>query len=118
VPQHDPRPWVAATAKATPVPGEPDAANWPLEQPDAQAPQTPGDTVSATLNRSVWVTRRARQQAASALPAGAVRATTANMRPSLLSIAAGSWEPKATFRPSDRACRGGDVVNQPPRPRN
>jgi hypothetical protein len=95
VPQHEVPPWVAATAKATPVPGMPAADKPRGEQPDAQAPQTPGDTISAAANRSVWVTRAARLRSENAPNADAARATIANTRSSLPSIVAGLRRPTA-----------------------
>jgi hypothetical protein len=95
VPQHEVPPWVAATAKATPVPGMPAAAKPRGEQPDAQAPQTPGDTVSAAVNGSVWVTRAARPRSANTPRADAARATIANTRSSLPSVVAGLCQPAA-----------------------
>jgi hypothetical protein len=85
VPQHDPCPRVAATAKEMPVLGELAKQGEPCsKQPRAQAAQTPGDTTSAAMNRSVWVTRTCRLRSTLAPPAPNVRATTASIRSSLL----------------------------------
>ena len=103
--QHDGQPWVAATAKAAPVLGTPAAAKPPCEHPDAQASQTPGDTTSAAMNRSVWVTRAARPLSVAARAVEAVRATIATTRSSLLLIAAGLRRPTATLCLASHAIR-------------
>ena len=103
--QHDWQSWVAATAKAAPVLGIPAAAKPPWEHPDAQASQTPGDTTSAAMNRSVWVTRAARPLSVAARTVDAVRATIATTRSSLPLIAVDLLGPAATLCLASRAIR-------------